>query len=208
MGVEVNPGPPTIRETLDWYRDSLQNGKLSEAKIKSESLKFFNLSTANQMKDKKMFKKALEALVNDHTKTQRNILREVLRTNNGKGAFHDQPPDDYCRHISDDKKRKSLFVQQCREEMKIGPKYLSWIDSEFVLFTASEKVKPTKIKETVEESVKLIRARPNGGNIHDASKITFKKQIDGTLSKKVLKETYANITIREKRKHEESARVD
>ena len=54
-GVEANPGPPSIGETLDWYRETLQNGKLSEAKIKSEALIFFNLSSANQMKDKKLF---------------------------------------------------------------------------------------------------------------------------------------------------------
>ena len=56
-GVEANPGLPSIGETLDWYRETLQNGKLSEAKIKCEALKFFNLSSANQMKDKKSSKK-------------------------------------------------------------------------------------------------------------------------------------------------------
>ena len=94
-GVEANPGPPSIGETLDWYRETLQNGKLSEAKIKSEALIFFNLSSANQMKDKKLFKKALERLVTEHTKTQKNILREVLKRNNGQGAFGDQPPANY-----------------------------------------------------------------------------------------------------------------
>ena len=59
-GVESNPGPQTIRETLDWYRDTLKNGKCSEAKIKEEALIFFNLSSANKMKDEKIFKKALE----------------------------------------------------------------------------------------------------------------------------------------------------
>ena len=39
-GVEANPGPPSIGETLDWYRETLQNGKLSEAKIESEALIF------------------------------------------------------------------------------------------------------------------------------------------------------------------------
>ena len=56
-GVESNPGPQTIRETLDWCRDTLKNGKCSEAKIKEESLIFFNLSSANQMKDKKNLQK-------------------------------------------------------------------------------------------------------------------------------------------------------
>ena len=32
-GVGSNPGPPSVGETLEWYRETLQNGKLSEAKI-------------------------------------------------------------------------------------------------------------------------------------------------------------------------------
>ena len=62
------------------------------------------------MKDKKLFKKALEGLVTEHTKTQKNILREVLKKNNGQGAFGDQPPANYSPQICDDKKRKALFV--------------------------------------------------------------------------------------------------
>ena len=61
-GVESNPGPQTIRETLDWYRDTLKNGKCSEAKIKEEALIFFNLSSANQMKDKNFLKGPLKVL--------------------------------------------------------------------------------------------------------------------------------------------------
>ena len=201
-GVEANPGPPTIGETLDWYRETLQNGKLSEAKIKSESLSFFNLSSANQMKDKKRFKIALEGLVTAHTKTQKNILREVLKNNNGQGAFYDLPPADYSTQICDDKKRKAFFVKQCREEMKIGSKYLSWIDNDFDLFIASKKVTTSQIKDNLEDGLKLTRERSSGPNIHDASKITYTKQSDGTLLKKVTKQTYANITVREKRKIE------
>ena len=78
-GMESNPGPRSIGETLEWYRENQQNGKLSEAKIKSESLKFFHLSSESQMKDKKLFKRALEGLVSAHTKSQKNLLREVLK---------------------------------------------------------------------------------------------------------------------------------
>ena len=55
-----------------------------------------------------------------HTKTQKNILREVLKMHDGRGAFHDLPPDGFSSQISDEKKRKALFVQQCREEMKLS----------------------------------------------------------------------------------------
>ena len=98
-GVESNPGPPSVGETLEWYRETLQNGKLSEAKIKSESLRFFHLSTESQMKDKKLFKRALEGLVSAHTKSQKNLLREVLKMHNGGGVFHDSPPDDYSTQM-------------------------------------------------------------------------------------------------------------
>ena len=43
-GIESNPGPVTIGETLEWYRHSCQNGKLAESEIKVESVKFFKLS--------------------------------------------------------------------------------------------------------------------------------------------------------------------
>ena len=127
----------------------------------------------------------------------------MLKRNNGQGAFGDQPPANYSPQICDDKKRKAMFVKQCREEMKIGSKYLSWIDNDFDLFIASKKVTTSQIKENFEDSLKLTRERSSGRNIHDASKTTYTKQNDGTLLKRVTKQTYANITVREKRKSED-----
>ena len=43
-GIESNPGPVTIGETLAWYKNSCPNGKLAESEIKVESVKFFKLS--------------------------------------------------------------------------------------------------------------------------------------------------------------------
>ena len=122
---------------------------------------------------------------------------------NGGGVFHDLPPAEYATQIVDNKKRKSLFVQQCREEMKMGAKYLSWMDNDFNLFIDSKKVRPSKIEEKVGDILKLTRERSSGPNIHDASKITVTTQKDGTLMKRVTKQTYANVTVREKRKHED-----
>ena len=107
----------------------------------------------------------------------------------------DLPPADYSTQICDDKKRKAFFVKQCREEMKIGSKYLSWIDNDFDLFIASKKVTTSQVKENFEDSLKLTRERSSGRNIHDASKTTYIKQNDGTLLKRVTKQTYANITV-------------
>ena len=80
-----------------------------EAKIKPESLKFFNLFSENEMKAKKRFKIALESRVTACTKSQKNLLREVLKMHNGGGVFHDIPPAEYSTPIVDDKKQKSLF---------------------------------------------------------------------------------------------------
>ena len=89
----------------------------------------------------------------------------------------------------------------------MGAKYLSWMDNDFDLFIDSKKVRPSKIEEKVGETLKLTRERSSGQNIHDAAKITVAKQKDGTLMKKVTKQTYANVTVREKRKHEDSTEI-
>ena len=52
-GIESNPGPVTIGETLEWYRNSCQNGKLAESEIKVESIKFVKLSGDNLNRDKR-----------------------------------------------------------------------------------------------------------------------------------------------------------
>ena len=98
--------------------DTRQGPRLTLGSQKASGLG--NLTSANQMKDKKLFKKSLEGLVKAHTKTQKNILREALKMHDGRGAFHDLPPDGFSSQISDEKKRKALFVQQCREEMKLS----------------------------------------------------------------------------------------
>ena len=66
------------------------------------------------------------------------------------------------------------------------------------MFIDGKKVRPSKIEEKVGETLKLTRERSSGQNIHDEAKVTFTKQKDGTLMKKVTKQTYANVTVREK----------
>ena len=58
VGMESNPGPVTIGESLEWYRNSCRNGKLSESEIK-----VFKLSGDDLNRNKNMFKLALEKLV-------------------------------------------------------------------------------------------------------------------------------------------------
>ena len=59
----------TNGQTIEWYKVNLENGKVSEAKIKTEAVKFVDLSAEEQNKDKKVFKKRLE----DFVKNQQNI---------------------------------------------------------------------------------------------------------------------------------------
>ena len=88
-GIESNPGPVTIGETLSWYRNSCQNGKLAESEIKIESVKFFKLSGDDLNRNKKMFKLALEKLVRKDANIQKTLLREIkgTRERKGRGSF-------------------------------------------------------------------------------------------------------------------------
>ena len=99
-GIKSNPGPVTIGETLSWYRNSCQNGKLAESEIKIESVKFFKLSGDDLNRNKKMFKLALKKLVKKDANTQKNFLREINKLHHkGQGkaraAFHEIPPTDF-----------------------------------------------------------------------------------------------------------------
>ena len=44
-------GPVTNRQIIEWYKVNLKFGKISEAKIKTEAVKFFDLSDEEQNKD-------------------------------------------------------------------------------------------------------------------------------------------------------------
>ena len=54
--------PRSNGETLAWYEDCLLNGKVSEEKIKQESIKFFLLTTKESAKSKQIFKKDIVML--------------------------------------------------------------------------------------------------------------------------------------------------
>ena len=43
----------TNGETIEWNKVSLENGKISEAKIKAEAINFFDLSAEDKNKDKR-----------------------------------------------------------------------------------------------------------------------------------------------------------
>ena len=47
-------GPTTIGEAVEWYTETCKSGKRSEEQIKTEALRFFILTSAEQSKDKKL----------------------------------------------------------------------------------------------------------------------------------------------------------
>ena len=57
----------TNEEVLEWYKNTLENGKVSEETIKREALKFFKISP-DAAKDKKRFKIEVEHFVTKHKK--------------------------------------------------------------------------------------------------------------------------------------------
>ena len=73
------------------------------------------------------------------------------------------PPTDFFPDISDVNERKMRFFNQCKEELKLSRKYLTWVDKEFKLFSSHKTVSRTKgLKEG---GLKLTRARSSGRNI-------------------------------------------
>ena len=68
--------PRSNGETLAWYEDCLLNGKVSEEKIKQESIKFFQLTTKESAKSKQLFKKDIQEFVSKHVNMQKCLPRE------------------------------------------------------------------------------------------------------------------------------------
>ena len=70
------------------------------------------------------------------------------------------PPTDFFPDISDVNERKMRFFNQCKEELKLSRKYLTWVDKEFKLFSSHKTASQTKgLKEG---TLKLTRERSSG----------------------------------------------
>ena len=75
---DIHRTKPTNNETLHWYKESLENGKVSEEKFKSEAITFFNLSPEQSTKSKQIFKREILNFMTEHTNMQKNLTREFL----------------------------------------------------------------------------------------------------------------------------------
>ena len=133
-------------------------------------------------------------------------MQVVLKEKGGKGNHFEIPPADFLSDVDCAKKRRLAFLRNAREGMKSGSKYEKWCSSEFRLFDTPASKKFHQEKENVsclvtgEESIKLVRERSSGDNIFDTERQVLSKNPDGTLKVSVIKETYARVTLRGKRK--------
>ena len=200
-----SPCQPTNNETLRWYKESLENGKVSEDRFKSEAVAFFNLSSENTTKSKPMFKREILNFVTMHANMQKNLTRDFLRHQGGSGKHFEEPPNDFEAEIKDEKERKKMFSKFGREGMISSKSYNKWLGQDCNIFTDSMERSTERsvnededIEDGLNEKIKLVRERSSGHNIFDAEKTVFTKCQDGTTKKSVIKETYAKLTIRKR----------
>ena len=199
-GLERNPGPvnPSIGDTLAWLDDLHKDGKVSEEKLKSEAQIFFSHEI---VEDKKGVKKKLSDLVLRRKKQILTLQRELQIQLSGKGKHGEIAPDDFFPDIDDQKERNSMFTKMCRADAKDSEEYKKWLEERFDSRVGFNKQK-TKATGGESESggFKLVRERSSGCNIFDTAKTSTFENSDGTVSSVVLKETWAKVTIRPKRK--------
>ena len=72
----------TDEEVLEWHKNTLENGKVSEETIKREDLKFFKISP-DAAKDKKRFKIEVEDFVTKHKNMLRKMEKDCLKESGG-----------------------------------------------------------------------------------------------------------------------------
>ena len=188
----------TNEEVLEWYKNTLENGKVSEETIKREALKFFKISP-DAAKDKKRFKIEVEDFVTKHKNMLRKMEKDCLKESGG--SVKSVPAD-----IEDDRERKKEYLRFARESIRSSKNYQDWLDADCTLFlpadVAKKKVLSLDDKKMVNKysnnQIKLVRERSRERNIFDAEKMVISKNPDGTIKKSIVKETYAKVTIRKR----------
>ena len=128
---------PSNKETLEWYKNRLQNGKVSEETYKREAVTFFNLSPEDSLKSKQIFKKEIENFVAMHKNMKKTLLRKFLEENEGTGINYEIPPKNFKVEVADEKERRKMFSKIINEEMLSSKKYKSWLGQNCCLLPAS-----------------------------------------------------------------------
>ena len=90
-------GSQTNGSAIDWYKNLISCGKVSEEKIKAESVAFFMLKT----KDKNIFKIRLEELLKMQRSTETSLMREVMKSIGGNGKQYVNPPEYFLAGVDD-----------------------------------------------------------------------------------------------------------
>ena len=156
-----------------------------------------------------MFKIRLEGLLKSQKNMEKNLVREILKAKGGQGKHCENPPRDFLSDVDCEKKRRLSFLKSARDEMKSGLKFQDWRSQRFSLFgslieTLEKKLDKEKAKVsqlmTEKGGFQLVRERSTGDNIFDTKRNVFSKNADGTIKKSVITETYARVTLRQKRK--------
>ena len=188
---------PTNKEVLEWFKDVLENGKVSEEIFKTESVKFFNICQEME-REKKLYKREVEAFAAEHKNMLKRMEREFLKERGGSGKNHVDAPNDFREDIEDERERKKAFLQFARDGVKSSKNYQEWLDDKCSLFSAEKKKRTsendkTNLTEDLDNQIKLVRERSGGKNIYDTEKVITSKSPDRTIKK-----TYAKITVRKR----------
>ena len=109
---------PTNKEALDWYKQNLKNGKVSEEATKSEAEDKATISKAK-------FKKDTEGFIASNKSFQTRLLRHLLGEKGGSGKNYDIPPSNFRADISDENGRENFLLpaarrQNCQKSTRTG----------------------------------------------------------------------------------------
>ena len=123
------------------------------------------------------------------------------------------PPDSFHRDI-ETKKRRQMFLNLCKEKIDNHEKYKEWEAKLTNINQLNEKnVTVPKMSEenktltqiinerSCNETVKMVRERSSGPNIHDTEKIVLSKNSDGKVRKRLVLETVDMTEFHAKNKH-------
>ena len=144
----------TNEEVLEWYKNTLENGKVSEETIKREALKFFKISP-DAAKDKKRFKIEVEDFVTKHKNMLRKMEKHCLKESGGSVK---SVPADFRPDIEDDRERKNEYLRFARESIRSSKNYQDWLDTDCTLFLPADVAKK---KVFLQENCQQILKQPN-----------------------------------------------
>ena len=201
---------PTNGEVLKWYLVTMKNSPVTEDSIKKAALEFFG----KELKyiNKRTIAKRLSDFKRENDNIRKKLSRVIQKSNEGKGNHFMDPPDSFKPEV-ETKIRRQMFLKLCKEEIDNHEEYKKWeaklinvtqLNEENV--TVPKLLKENKTlteiinEKSSNETVKLVRERSSGPNIHDTEKIVLSKNSDGKVRKRLVLETVATITTRTRRK--------